>query len=44
MLFCAVSYMGEALQMWPRVSPIYAVAALGLGFLAGWIGARRRFA
>ncbi|MGH8442197.1 MAG: hypothetical protein ACRETF_04760 [Nevskiaceae bacterium] len=43
MLFCAVAYMGEALEFWPRISPIYAVAALGLGFAVGWIGARRRF-
>ncbi len=43
MLFCAVAYMGEALELWQRVSPIYAVAALGVGFVAGWIGARRRF-
>jgi len=44
MLFCAVAYMGEALALWARVSPIWAVAALGVGFVAGWIGARRRFA
>ena len=44
MLFCAVAYMGEALELWPRISPIWAVAALGAGFVAGWAGARRRFA
>lgn len=44
MLFCSIAYMGEALQVWERVSPLYAVAALGVGFVAGWIGARRRFA
>lgn len=43
-LFCSVAYMGEKMQLWERVSPLYAGAALGLGFLAGWIGARRRFA
>lgn len=43
-LFCAVAYMGEALRLWARVAPIYAIAAFGLGFLAGWVVARRRFA
>lgn len=43
-LFCALAYIGEALQLWPRVAPIYAIAALGVGFVLGWIGARRRFA
>ncbi|MGH8481294.1 MAG: hypothetical protein ACRES8_02400 [Nevskiaceae bacterium] len=43
MLFCAVAYVGEALELWARVAPIYAIAALGIGFVAGWIGAQRRY-
>lgn len=42
-LFCAVAYIGEVLQLWSRVAPIYAIAALGLGFGLGWFGAKRRF-
>jgi hypothetical protein len=43
-LFCAVAYIGEVLRLWARIAPIYAIAALGLGFLIGWLGARRRYA
>jgi len=42
-LFCAVAYIGEVLALWPRVASIYALAAMGLGFAAGWAGARRRY-
>lgn len=42
-LFCSVAYIGEALQLWARVAPIYVIAALGVGFVAGWLGARRRY-
>lgn len=42
-LFCALAYIGEVLALWPRVAPIYAIAAMGLGFVAGWTGARRRY-
>ena len=43
-LFCAVAHLGEALQLWARVSPIFAIAVLGLGFCVGWFGAKRRYA
>ncbi|MGQ0585957.1 MAG: hypothetical protein ACT4PK_01985 [Gammaproteobacteria bacterium] len=43
MLFCAVAYVGEALKLWARVAPIYAILALGVGFAIGWYGARRRY-
>lgn len=42
-LFCAVAYLGEALQAWARVAPIYAIAAMGVGFGLGWLGARRHY-
>lgn len=42
-LFCALAYIGEVLVLWPRVAPIHAIAAMGLGFVAGWAGARRRY-
>lgn len=42
-LFCAVAYVGEALQLWARVAPIYAMAALAAGFVLGWAGAKRRY-
>jgi hypothetical protein len=43
-LFCAVAYVGEALKLWTRVAPIWAIAALGLGFVVGWLAAKRRYA
>jgi hypothetical protein len=43
-LFCAMAYIGEALQFWERVAPIYVIAALGVGFAVGWVAARRRYA
>jgi hypothetical protein len=43
-LFAAVAYMGEALELWARVAPIWVIAALGAGFVLGYVGARRRFA
>lgn len=43
-LFCAVASVGEALQLWVRISPIYAIFALGSGFAVGWLVARRRYA
>jgi hypothetical protein len=43
-LFCALAHLGEALQIWGRVSPIYAIAVLGAGFVVGWFGAKRRYA
>ena len=43
MLFCALAYAGEALQLWARVAPIYVLVAMAVGFIAGWIGARRRY-
>lgn len=43
-LFCAVATVGEILKLWPRVMPIWAVAALGLGFAIGWFAAKRRYA
>lgn len=42
--FCGVAYVGEALQLWARVAPIYAILALGVGFVIGYYGARRRYA
>lgn len=42
-LFCALAFIGEVLKLWPRVAPIYAIAALGAGFFAGWLGAQRRY-
>jgi hypothetical protein len=44
MMFSAVAYTGEALKLWPRVAPVYAIGALGLGFWLGWLGAKRRYA
>jgi fucose permease len=42
-LFCAIAFTGEALQLWARVAPIWVIASMGAGFLAGWIGARRHY-
>lgn len=44
MMFCAVAYLGEALHLWARVAPVYAIGALGIGFALGWLGAKRRYA
>lgn len=43
-MFCAVAYLGEALHLWARVAPIYAIAALATGFVLGLAVAKRRFA
>lgn len=42
-LFCSVATLGEVLQLWPRVSPVYGLSALFVGFALGWIGAKRRY-
>jgi hypothetical protein len=44
MLFVTVAYLGEILHLWPRVSPIFVVAVIGLGFAAGLLVAKRRYA
>lgn len=41
--FCAVAYIGEALQLWARIAPIHAIGAIGAGFALGWLGARRHY-
>jgi len=43
MLFCALAYAGEALELWTRVAPIYLLLAIAIGFMGGWIAARRRY-
>lgn len=42
-LFCGVAYVGEALQLWGRIAPIYTIAVLGAGFVVGWFAAQRRY-
>lgn len=44
MMVCSVAYIGEALKLWARMAPIYAVLALGAGFALGLIVAKRRYA
>ena len=43
-LFSAVASLGELLELWPRVGPIYVILAMGFGFAVGWLAARRRYA
>ena len=42
-LFCAVATLGEALHLWARVAPIYAIVALAAGFVVGLIAAQRHY-
>lgn len=39
----AVALIGETLSLWDRVSPLTLIAVMSAGFLAGAIGASRRY-
>ena len=43
MLFCSLAYLGEALQLWARVAPIWVLLVMAVGFCGGWLVARRRY-
>lgn len=42
MTFCATAWVGEVMQLWPRVAPIWGMAAMGAGFGLG-LGIARRY-